>query len=149
MDATPAQALQSITSISKVIENSLPEALNFDGANAFKPGAAAALMQGGQPKKGGIGDLQFPPMDINGLISDTKGSYPGLIDDLHTHILGEIMRMHGPNPTGGVNYTRPAEGTGQNRSTPFFQPQDQRGPVPSAANNFQFAQLQGWNPPAT
>lgn len=42
-----------------------------------------------------------------------------------------------------VNY--PPERTGQNGGTPFFQPQDQRGPVPNAGNGFQFGHLQGWN----
>lgn len=45
MDTT-GQALQSITSISKIIDNSLPEALNFDSSNNFKPGNAATLLQG-------------------------------------------------------------------------------------------------------
>ena len=36
-ESTPAQALQDITSISKLIDNSLlSEALNFDGDNTFK-----------------------------------------------------------------------------------------------------------------
>lgn len=81
MSASPADALQGITNISKVIDNSLSEALNFEGNNAFKAGGTAALMQGQQQKKA-LDDMQLPPMDLNGLISDTKGSYPGLLDDL-------------------------------------------------------------------
>lgn len=141
MDTTPGQALQSISSISKIIDNSLPEALNFDGANAFKGNNGAAMVPGQQQKKN-MGDMQFP----YNLVNDTKGSYPGLLDDLQSQLLGQIMRSYGPNPPR-MNYA--AERTGQNGGTPFFQPQDQRGPVAGAANNFQLAQLQGWNPPPT
>lgn len=53
------------------------------------------------------------------------------------------MRSYGPNPPR-MNY--PAERSGQNR-TPFFQPQDQRGPVANSGNSFPIAQMQAWNPP--
>jgi hypothetical protein len=115
MTTSPAQALQSITGISKVIDNQLSEALNFDSNTGFKAGGnAASLMQGGQPPKKTMGDMPFAQADLDGLISDTKGAYPGLLDDLQSQIIGQIMR------SSRVGYQ--AERTGQNGGTPFFQP---------------------------
>ena len=139
MTTSPAQALQSITGISKVIDNQLSEALNFDGTNGgFKTGGnVGTLMQAGHQQKKSMAEMAFAPTDLDGLISDTKGAYPGLLDDLQSQIIGQIMR------SSRVNY--PTERTGQSSGTPFFAPQDQRGQVPNAAANFQFGQLQGWN----